>query len=178
MDDFEKKVLEQATHKPVCWLWYVDDIFVIWPHGREKLTKFLNHVNGFHTNIQFTMEKEEGHLPFLDNDIYKKKESSATFHSWTLTSTRKRRVPQVTESIKWSLIPIFIDTGIPNTILQMNNQSWPPWYRAKERCGEDSLNPSAWGHLNPSSYCDVGRLFNGVFKLWSKLQRKKWRNNF
>jgi len=35
------------------------------------------------------------------------------------------------------------------------------------------LNPSAWGHLNPSSYCDVGRLFYGVFKLWSKLQREK-----
>jgi hypothetical protein len=32
-----------------------------------------------------------------------------------------------------------------------------------------SINPSAWGHLNPSSYCDVGRLFYGVFKLWSKL---------
>ena len=41
-----------------------------------------------------------------------------------------------------------------------------------------SINPSAWGHLNPSSYCDVGRLFYRVFKLWSKLQRKKWRNNF
>ena len=40
------------------------------------------------------------------------------------------------------------------------------------------FNPSAWGHLNPNSYCDVGRLFYGVFKLWSKLQRKKWRNNF
>ena len=38
---------------------------------------------------------------------------------------------------------------------------------------EQSVNPSAWGHLNPSSYCDVGRLFYGVFKLWSKLQRKK-----
>jgi len=35
------------------------------------------------------------------------------------------------------------------------------------------FNPSAWGHLNPSSYCDVGRLFYGVFKLWYKLQRKK-----
>ena len=35
------------------------------------------------------------------------------------------------------------------------------------------INPSACGHLNPSSYCDVGRLFYGVFKLWSKLQRKK-----
>ena len=40
------------------------------------------------------------------------------------------------------------------------------------------INPSGWGHLNRSSYCDVGRLFYGVFKLWSKLQRKKWRNNF
>jgi len=35
------------------------------------------------------------------------------------------------------------------------------------------INPSAWGHLTPSSYCDVGKLFYGVFKLWSKLQRKK-----
>ena len=35
------------------------------------------------------------------------------------------------------------------------------------------INPSAWGHLNPSSYCEVGRLSYGVFKLWSKLQRKK-----
>ena len=40
------------------------------------------------------------------------------------------------------------------------------------------FNPSAWGHLNPSSYCDVGRLFYGVFQLWSKLKRKKCRNNF
>jgi len=39
--------------------------------------------------------------------------------------------------------------------------------------GEAVVNPSAWGHLTPSSYCDVGRLFYGVFKLWSKLQRKK-----
>jgi hypothetical protein len=37
----------------------------------------------------------------------------------------------------------------------------------------DDLNPSGWGHLNHSSYCDVGRLFYGVFKLCSKLQRKK-----
>ena len=36
-----------------------------------------------------------------------------------------------------------------------------------------AFNPSVLGHLNPSSYCDVGRLFYGVFKLWSKLQRKK-----
>ena len=26
------------------------------------------------------------------------------------------------------------------------------------------FNPSVWGHLNPSSYCDVGRFFYRVFK--------------
>ena len=30
------------------------------------------------------------------------------------------------------------------------------------------INPSAWGHLNPSSYCDVGRFFYGVFKFGAK----------
>jgi len=35
--------------------------------------EFLNHLNGIHNKIQFTMEIEEaGHLPFLDIDIYRK----------------------------------------------------------------------------------------------------------
>ena len=38
---------------------------------------FLNHLNGIHNNIQFTMEiEEEGHLPFLDIDIYTKTDGS------------------------------------------------------------------------------------------------------
>ena len=77
MEDFERKAIEQAMHKPVCWFRYVDDTFVIWPHGQEKLTEFLNHLSGLHNKIQFTMEKEEeGHLPFLDIDIYIKTDGS------------------------------------------------------------------------------------------------------
>jgi len=76
MEDFEKKTTEQATHKPVCWFRYVGDTFVIWPHGQEKLTEYLNHINGLHNKIQFTMEIEEGHLPFLDIDIYRKTDAS------------------------------------------------------------------------------------------------------
>ena len=73
MEDFEKKAIEQATHKPVCWFRYIDDTLVIWPHGQETLTEFLDHLNGLHNKIQFTMETEEkGHLPFLDIDIYRK----------------------------------------------------------------------------------------------------------
>jgi len=56
---------------------YVGDTFVIWPHGQEKLTEFLNHLSALHNNIQFTMEKEEeGHLPFQDIDIYRKTDGS------------------------------------------------------------------------------------------------------
>jgi hypothetical protein len=58
MEDFEKRALELATHKPTCWFIYVDDTFIIWPHGQEKLAEFLNHINGLHHYIQFTMEKE------------------------------------------------------------------------------------------------------------------------
>ena len=47
------------------------------------------------------------------------------------------------------------------------------WSEKPKYSSPNIINPSAWGHLNPSSYCDVGRLFCGVFKLWSKLQRKK-----
>jgi hypothetical protein len=64
-------------HKPLCWLRYVDDTFVIWPHGPGKLSEFLDHVNSIHESIQFTMETErDGHLPFLDIDIYRKPDGS------------------------------------------------------------------------------------------------------
>jgi hypothetical protein len=77
MEDFEKRTIEQATHKPTCWFRYVDDTFVIWQHGQEKLTEFLNHLSRLHDNIQSTMEKEEdGHLLFLDIDIYRKPNGS------------------------------------------------------------------------------------------------------
>jgi hypothetical protein len=73
MEHFEERAIKQATLKPVCWYRYVDDTFVIWPHGQNKRTEFLDYLNRLHNNIKFTMEIEEGgHLPFLDIDIYRK----------------------------------------------------------------------------------------------------------
>ena len=77
MEDSEKKATEQVTHKPVWWFRYADNTFVIWPYGQEKLTEFLNHLNGLQNKTQFTMEKlEESCLPFLDIDIYRKTDGS------------------------------------------------------------------------------------------------------
>jgi len=73
MEHFEKKAIELATFKPTHWYRYVDDTFVTWPHGLDKLHEFHCHLNSLHRNIQFTMDIEkDGHLPFLDIDIYRK----------------------------------------------------------------------------------------------------------
>jgi hypothetical protein len=77
MEDFEEMVLDRTPHKPLCWFRYVDDTFVIWPHGPDRLKDFLDHLNGIHQNIQFTMETER----------------AATFPSWISTSTGDLMAP-------------------------------------------------------------------------------------
>ncbi len=69
MQEFERIALSSARYKPKIWIRYVDDVFLIWPHGREKLLEFLEHLNSVPTFscIQFTLEiEEENKLPFLD----------------------------------------------------------------------------------------------------------------
>jgi hypothetical protein len=76
MEDFEERALYFALHKPLCWFRYVEDTFVIWSHGPDKLKDFLNHLNGIHQCIQFTMEPEKGPPPFLDLSIYSRSDGS------------------------------------------------------------------------------------------------------
>ena len=72
MEDFETKAIETYPFKPTCWMRYVDDTFIIWPHGKDKLDSFLNHLNSQHQQIKFTMEIEKDQaLPFLDVQIQK-----------------------------------------------------------------------------------------------------------
>ena len=77
MEDFEQKALETARYKPKLWLRYVDDTFIIWQHGSDKLSDFLDHLNQQHPRIQFTMETETSDsLPFLDVLISKRVDGS------------------------------------------------------------------------------------------------------
>ena len=67
MEDFEQTALSTSNLKPKIWFRYVDDTFVIWQHGKDKLEEFLEHLNGLHERIQFTMELEQDNtIPFLD----------------------------------------------------------------------------------------------------------------
>jgi hypothetical protein len=72
--------------------------------------EFLKHLNRLHNKIQFTMEiEEQGHLPFLDIDIYRKTDGSLG-HKYIGNPS----------------VPISTYTGIHITILLINNQSLLP----------------------------------------------------
>lgn len=59
MEKFEQDALNTAVSRPICWLRYVDDTFVIWSHGEHELNNFLYHLNSLNPRIKFTMEKEK-----------------------------------------------------------------------------------------------------------------------
>jgi hypothetical protein len=85
MVHFEKLALDSALLKPSCWYRYVDDTFVIWPHGSNTLQDFFIHLNSIKPSIQFTMEIEDNTtIPFLDVMVTK------TEATW---STRVYRKP-------------------------------------------------------------------------------------
>ena len=69
MADFDKEALEYHL-SPTTWKRFSDDVFVLWPNGRECLVLFLDYINTLDPTekIKFTMEvAEPGHyLECLD----------------------------------------------------------------------------------------------------------------
>ena len=67
MEDFEIKALKEAPLPPTHWWRYVDDTFIVWPHGIDTIPQFVEFLNSRCESIRFTHEVEKnGVLPFLD----------------------------------------------------------------------------------------------------------------
>ena len=66
MGDLEQKLLAQSPLKPLAWWCYIDDIFMIWPHGEEKFNEFVNLLNSSHETIKFTHKVSPSKINFLD----------------------------------------------------------------------------------------------------------------
>jgi hypothetical protein len=67
MENFDTLALNNFHIKPKCWFQFVDDTFVIWPHGNPSLISFFDRINNISPHIQFAMEmQEDNSLPFLD----------------------------------------------------------------------------------------------------------------
>ena len=71
MHQFEQAAIINAPLKPSFYGRYIDDSIGVWTHGREELTKFIEHLNSIHSTIKFTLEdtNASGKVPFLDTLI-------------------------------------------------------------------------------------------------------------
>ena len=79
MEHLEETALRTAPLQPTLWIRYVDDTFVIWPHGHNELRRFHEHINQQHPNIQFTIEEgKDGKLAFLDVQVTRSSDGLST----------------------------------------------------------------------------------------------------
>ena len=67
---FEEKYVYTYPLQPILWKRFIDDIFYIWPQGREPLLKFMNLLNTGHPTIKFTKEISLTKITSLDLMIY------------------------------------------------------------------------------------------------------------
>ena len=70
MDRFETKALSNWPLKPLIWLRFIDDIFIIWTHGEDNLKEFITYLNGIHPTIKFTHESIPTQIDFLVYFVY------------------------------------------------------------------------------------------------------------
>ena len=71
MGDLEERILQDCSFKPLVWWRYIDDIFLLWQHGEEKLKEFLYILNHYHPSIKFTSKYSRERIDFLDVEIIK-----------------------------------------------------------------------------------------------------------
>ena len=71
MSDLEESFLQTQEFVPYFFKRYIDDCFLIWLHGREKLDIFFENFNNYHPTIKFEMVVSTTEINFLDLNIYK-----------------------------------------------------------------------------------------------------------
>ena len=69
MHNFESKYVYTYHKRPLIYLRYIDDIFMIWPHSLEDLNTFIEYINSQETNIKFSTEISDKSVSFLDMQV-------------------------------------------------------------------------------------------------------------
>ena len=71
MAEFEKEALAKCELQPTCYYRYLDDIFIIWPHGLDAFNTFLNTFNTHRSSIKFKAEISSDSVNFLDTTLFR-----------------------------------------------------------------------------------------------------------
>jgi len=65
----EDKFLNDCLFKPSLYVRYIDDIFIIWPHGHNKLVEFHNSLNLIHPDIKLDLQYSDDQVSYLDTTV-------------------------------------------------------------------------------------------------------------
>ena len=87
MHKIETELLQKTTLKPSFFKRFIDDIFLIWPHGEDTLYDFITMINSHHSTIKITEEHSSTQIPFLDTLVYKE-------HNRLLTKVYHKKTDQ------------------------------------------------------------------------------------
>ena len=66
MAELGEKIIKESEYKQYLWWRYIDDIFLLWEHGGNKLKSFLGKINEVHPIIKFIAEWSKTSINFLD----------------------------------------------------------------------------------------------------------------
>lgn len=65
MDSFEQCHVYPFPPKLCPWLWFIDDILLVWNHGIDELKTFIEYLNTRPPNIKFREEISVKEVSFL-----------------------------------------------------------------------------------------------------------------
>ena len=68
---WEQEALSKSPQKPLSYLRYLDDIFIIWPHSKSDFDKFFKILNTHHPNIKLKSTIHDKLINFLDVTVFK-----------------------------------------------------------------------------------------------------------
>ena len=78
MKYIEMQLIETSPKKPTIWLRFIDDILMIWSHGKQALNDFKQLANNIHPTIKFSFNSNEQEIPLLDTLIYRGRDNILT----------------------------------------------------------------------------------------------------
>ena len=71
MAKWEKEALNKCNRKPLFYKRFLDDIKILWTHGRQEFQEFFDILNSHHESITLTYEINDRAINFLDTTVYK-----------------------------------------------------------------------------------------------------------
>ena len=152
--------LDSQFDKPCLWLRFIDDIFLLWPHGPDSLTAFLKQLNSRYP-VHFTWNTSPSHVTFLDVDV---RINYGQFRahqlptisplSQLLPTSTKRSIPYSSATRGRHIFnhPDDLHTNTSNLTRAFTSRDYPiPLIQKQLFCGLHQPNSPPPGHPSPVS---------------------------